>query len=156
MNSISYQLDVLRYSNEYDFAEIENKAFDKLWIYSTNTHSGELGLVPNTGQMSLISQYPKTANDGKSQDILYSKYHNQHTINYFYNRVVRGFTNTPINIWDINQINKSVNTEVVKFHGKTMLEPLRTTIPTIRLEQTKESRLRYVFHLGESKFEEES
>jgi hypothetical protein len=156
MNSISYQLDVLRYSNEYDFAEVENKAFDKLWIYSMNTHSGELGLVPNTGQMSLISKYPKTAPDGKSQDILYSKYHNQHTINYFYNRVSRRFTNTPITIWDINQINKTVNTDVVKFYGKNMLEPLRTTVPTIRLEQTKESRLRYVFHLGESKFEEES
>jgi len=156
MTSISFQLDVLRYSNEYDFAEVENKAFDKLWIYSMNTHSGELGLVPNTGQMSLISQYPKTSPDGKKQDILYSKFHNQHTINYFYNRVYRPYTNTPINFWDINQINKSVNTDIVKFYGKNMLEPLRTSVPTIRLEQTKESRLRYVFHLGESKFEEES
>jgi hypothetical protein len=155
LNSISFKLDVLRYHNQYDFAEVGGKAFDKLWISSQNTHSGELRLVENTGQLSLISKYPKTATDGSYQEILYSKFHNDYSINYFYNRVVKKIANVPLWIWDKNQINKEVSLASVKFSGKNVLEPIRTTVPSIRLQQDKESRFRYNFNLGISKFEEE-
>lgn len=155
MNTVAYKMDVLRYHNEYDFAEVEG-GFDKLWISSVNTNSGELHLVPNTGQLSLISKYPKTAANGSFQEVLVSKSHNEFTVNYFYNRIQKSYTNVPHWIWDKNQIDKTINTNVVKFYGQSILTPLRTPVPSIRLEQSKESRLRYVFHLGTSKFEEES
>lgn len=155
LHTVAYKMDILRYHNEYDFAEVEG-GFDKLWISSTNTNSGELHLVPNTGQISLISKYPKTASDGSYQEVLVSKSHNEFSVNYFYNRLKHSFTNNPPWLWDVNQINKTINTNVVKFYGQSILTPLRTTVPSIRLEQSKESRLRYVFNLGLSKFEEES
>lgn len=153
LNSISYQADALRYSNEYDFANVDSIVFNKLWIHSQNQNSGELHLVKNTGALSQISLYPKTDSNNRYQEILVSKKDNEHTINYFYNRVARAFTNAPLWMYDENQIEKSVNTEIIKFKGKPILENIRTRVPIIRLSQDKESRFRYVFHLGVSKFE---
>ena len=140
-----------RYHNEYDVAQIDNKPFNKAWIYSPFTNSGQLNLVPNTGVLSLISQYPKTNVDNTQQDILVTKVHNEYTFNYFYNRMLTHKANQSQWLWDKNQINKVVNKEIVKFGGKTVLEPLRSNTFSVRLQQDKDSRLRYSINLLSSK-----
>lgn len=152
LNSLMYQAEAIRYSNEYDYSVADSTIFNKLWIHSMNTNSGELRLVKNTGSLSLISKYPKTAVDDSYQEILVSKHHNDYTINYFYNRIHKNFTHNPPWKWDFNQIEKTINQEAVKFRGKNILEVLRSKVPTIRLTQDEESRFRYIFNVGISKF----
>lgn len=151
LKTVGFEMEVMRYSNEYDTAQIEDKPFNKMWIYSPLTNSGELRLVPNTGQLSLISKYPITAKDGTYQEVLVTKVGSEYTTNYFYNRMISHKANTPQWFWDRNQIDKTINTEIVKFSGKSVLEPLRSKVFTVRLEQDIETRLRYSINMLSSK-----
>lgn len=151
LKSVGFDMDVVRYHGEYDTAVIDDKPFNKAWIYSTHTNSGELNLVPNTGVLSQISNYPKTSADNTKQEILVTKVGSEYTFNYFYNRILTHKSNNPYWIWDKNQINKTVNNEVVRFGGKSVLEMMRSNTFTVRLEQSNESRLRYNINLLASK-----
>jgi len=151
LKTVGIEMEVTRYHNEYDAAQIYDKPFNKMWIYSPFTNSGELRLVPNTGQLSLISKYPITAKDGSYQEILVTKVHNQYTTNYFYNRMLSHKSNNPCWIWDRNQIDKKINQDIVKFSGKTVLELMRSNVFSVRLQQDIESRLRYSVNMLSSK-----
>jgi len=151
LKTVGFEMEVSRYHNEYDAAQIDDKPFNKMWLYSPFTNSGELRLVPNTGQLSLISKYPITAKDGSYQEILITKVGSEYTTNYFYNRMLSHKSNSPTWLWDKNQINKTINTDIVKFSGKTTLEMMRSNVFTVRLEQSIESRLRYAINLLSSK-----
>lgn len=151
LKTVGFEMDVTRYHNEYDTAQIDDKPFNKMWIYSPFTNSGELRLVPNTGQLSLISKYPITAKDGSYQEVLTTKVHNEYTTNYFYNRMLSNKTNQNVWVWDRNQIDKKINTDIVKFSGKNVLEPMRSNVFTVRLEQSIETRLRYTIQMLSSK-----
>jgi hypothetical protein len=151
LKSVGFDMDVVRYHNEYDTAVIDDKPFNRAWIYSPHTNSGELNLVVNTGVLSQISQYPKTSADHNSQEILVTKVGSEWTLNYLYNRVLTHKANQVQWFWDKNQIDKKVNTELVKFGGKTTLEPMRSSVFSVRLEQSAESRLRYSINLLASK-----
>lgn len=149
--SIGMQMQTLRYHNEYDVAEIKNKPINKMWVFSPNTHSGELRLIPNTGQLSFISKYPKTDPQGRYQEILTTENDGEWSVNYFYNRVLMASTNTPRMFWDANQIDKTINYDLVTFKGKNVLEPLRSNFLTVRLQADDDTRLRRVIDLLASK-----
>ena len=151
LKSIGIDCEIYRYHNEYDMASINDKPINKMVIYSQNTNSGNLNLINNTGQISFISKYPITSSDNKQQDILTTLSDGVWAINYFYNRILKFATNVPAMNWDENQIISSVNTDLVKFGGKNILEPFRTNKPTIRLQQDAESRLRYIINLTSAK-----
>jgi hypothetical protein len=151
LKSVGFDMDVVRYHSEYDMAQIDNKTFNKAWISSPYTHSGQLNLVPNTGVLSLISQYPKTSADNTEQDILITKVGSEFTFNYFYNRLLSHKSNNPQWIFDKNQINKTVNKEIVKFGGKSVLEMMRSSVFSVRLQQDNDSRLKYSINLLTSK-----
>lgn len=151
LKSIGIDCEVYRYHNEYDLANINDKPINKMVMYSQNTNSGNLNLINNTGQISFISKYPITSSDNNQQDILTTLNDGVWNINYFYNRILKFATNVPAMNWDENQIISSVNTDLVKFGGKNILEPFRTNKPTIRLQQDAESRLRYIINLTSAK-----
>jgi hypothetical protein len=147
LKTVKWQMDVRRYHNEYDWSEIENKPLNKLNIWSKFSNSGNLHLKHNTGQIALVSQYPKTALDGSYQEVLVSRNHNDYSVNYFYNRLLKNNTNNPQWLWDKNQILKTVNTNVVKFGGKTVLETMKSNVFNIQLQQDETSLLRYTIDL---------
>lgn len=147
IKSVKWQMDVRRYHNEYDWSEIENKPLNKLNIWSKFSNSGMLHLKNNTGQISLISQYPKTAVDGSYQEVLVSRNHNDYSVNYFYNRMLKTNMNNPQWFWDKNQITKSINTNVIKFSGKNVLETMKSNLFNIMLQQDETSLLRYTIDL---------
>lgn len=148
VNSINFNLNTRRYHDDYDWSEIENKPMSSVVIYNNTANSGELRLVNNTGQTNLISRYPKTALDGRSQEILTSYKEEQWFINYFYNRVVDNNQNKPLWLWDDNQINKIINTDAVKFKGKSVLENIKGMFANVRLTQDVETQFQYVYRFG--------
>lgn len=111
-------------------------------------------MVPNTGQLSFISKYPKTSADGTYQEILTTENDGEWSINYFYNRVLNNNTNTPKMFWDANQIDKTINYNLVRFTGKTVLEPMRSNFLTVRLQADDDTRVRRVIDLLASKTNE--
>jgi len=147
LKSITWQGTTRRYHNEFDYAEIEDKPMNKLRIFSDYTHSGDLNLVFNTGQISLISKYPRTASNGNSQEVLVSRVGHNYKVNQFYNRVLKPNYNKPLWFWDDNQILRNTNTEIVKFGGKTVLETMKSNVFRILLQQDAESRLKYTIDL---------
>lgn len=151
LKTVGMQFEVQRYHNEFDVAEIEDKPFNKMWVWSPLTNSGELHPVINTGQISQISAYPKTAPDGTYQEVLITKNHSEYTVNYIYNRIIKRNLNNPPWNWDINQIDKTINTDVVVFGGKNILENMRSNVFTVRLQQDSDTRLRYIFNMFASK-----
>jgi hypothetical protein len=147
LTSVDWLGDIRRYHNEFDWAEIEGKPFNKLNIWSKFTNSGDLELIPNTGQLSLLSKYPKTSPDGATQQVLVSRNEDRYSVNYFYNRILKSNSNNPHFNWDRNQILKEVNTDIVKFTGKSVLEVLKSNLFHVKLQQDADSRLRYTLDI---------
>lgn len=148
MDSISLSTNTRRYHDSYDWVELENRPISAVTVYNNVANSGELRLVNNTGSLGLVSKYPKTAADGKSQEILTTYKNEQWFSNYLYNRVIDNNRNNPLWLWDANQINKTLNTEVIKFKGKPVLEKLKGPYFNVRLTQDQESRFQYVYRFS--------
>ena len=148
MDSLSINLNTRRYHDSFDWAELENRPLSSVTIYNNVANSGELRMVNNTGQLGLISQYPKTAQNGAYQEILTTYKSEQWFINYFYNRVVDNNRNNPLWIWDANQMNKTLNKDVIKFKGKPVLEKMKGLFFNVRLTQDTESRFQYVYRFS--------
>lgn len=148
VDSINFNLNVRRYHDRYDWAEMENKPMSAITVYNNIANSGELRMVNNTGNLNLLSQYPKTALNGKSQEILTTYKNEQWFVNYFYNRVLDNNLNKPLWLWDENQVNKTINTDVVKFSGKPVLENMKGLYMNVRLTQDVETRFQYVYRFG--------
>jgi len=148
LDSLSFNSNTRRYHGKYDWAELQNKPFSSLVIYNNLSNTGKLELVNNSGAASLISKYPKTSDDKNTQQILATYKNDNWFINYFYNRVLNSDTNNPLWIWDANQINKTINSDIVKFGGKKILEKMKGLYFNIRLTQDQESRYQYIYRFG--------
>jgi len=148
LDSLSINLNTRRFHDRYDWVELENRPLSAITIYNNVANSGELRMVNNTGQLGLISQYPKTAKNGSYQEILTTYKNEQWFINYFYNRVVDNNRNNPLWIWDNNQVNKTLNTDIIKFKGKPVLEKMKGHFFNVRLTQDVESRFQYIYRFS--------
>jgi hypothetical protein len=120
-------------------------------IFNTRQDSGNLNLDFNTGQINLISKYPITAPDLRSQRVLVTNYEDKYTVNYFYNRVIRINYNNPTRRWDDLQIMRTQTTDSVKFSGKSVLEYLSPVNATVQLIQDKDTHFRYLINILVSK-----
>lgn len=134
LESISWNAQLKRYHNEYDFAPIEGNPFSAVTIYNNYENSGRLIPIKNNGTLSQLSKYPKT-NNNNTQDVLVSYDNYRYNVNYFYNRVNSNSNNQPIWRWDENQIDKTINNRAVSFYGKSSLERLKGNFFMIRLER---------------------
>jgi len=134
LEDISWNAQLRRNHNEYDFAVIKANPFTAVTIYNNYENSGRLIPVISNGTLSQLSRYPITGKDN-SQQILasYDKY--RYNINYFYNRTKSNTNNQPIWIWDENQIYKTINPKAVSFYGKSTLERLKGDFFIVRLER---------------------
>jgi len=149
LKDISYYLDAKKNSGQYDYSELRNEGFNKAWVYNNRANSGELNLIPNTGLLSLLSQYPNMLSPTQ-QEILYSDTRGKHRFNYFFDRVKNDMSNEPIWKWDLNQIHKELNPDALSFTSKPTLEYIRGDWFSIRLQQDIRTDLRYEFKWLES------
>lgn len=134
LEDLSWNAQLRRYHNEYDYAPIEANPFDAVTIYNDYENSGRL--IPNlsNGTLSQQSKYPKTNSDN-TQEVLVNYDDYRYNMNYFYNRVKSNRNNQPIWIWDENQIEKMVNPKAVSFYGKPTLERMQGNYFIVRLER---------------------
>lgn len=156
LNTLGFNTQIRRYHNRFDYAEIVDKPISSIQVWGMNTNSGELRLVNNTGSINLISQYPKTASNGQSQEVLTTFKSDMWYTNYFYNRVSRLGTNNPQWFWDDNMVKKDINFGVIKFGGKSILEKMKGTYFNVLLKQDTESRMRYMVNMTWTKEQTET
>lgn len=148
LDSVEFNITTRRFHDRYDWAEIENSPISSVVIYNNTANSGELKLINNTGVLNLLGKYPLTATNGTNQEILTTHKTDSWFINYFYNRVLDSNRNLPLWKWDVNQINKTINYDIVKFKGKPILEKMKGLFFNVRLKQDQESRFQYIYKFG--------
>ena len=140
LDSVSLFTEAKRYHNEYDWAINPEITFDKSMIHNNIVCSGYLNLIPQKNNLTNVKNYPITRPNG-SQDILISNKDNfRWNYNYFYNRVRDNISNIPFINYDKNQIEKYVNTDIVRFNGKRVLDRLEGDSFFNRLSYYKDSR----------------
>lgn len=147
LETFSYDLDVRRYHNDYDYAENKYIGFEEAMIWNNSNNSGKLKLdLQRT--LSQLSKYPKT--QGDTQTILQSSQDSVFTFNYFYNRVKNDKSGLPLFTWDENQIEKQLNAQAVSFYNKRVLERLKGAVFLINLKSS-ETQHKKIFKIAKTK-----
>ena len=134
LEDISWNAQLRRHHNEYDFALIEENPFTTVTVHNNYENSGNLIPVINNGAISQLSSYPITKIDN-TQEVLVSYDNYKYNMNYFYNRVNSNRNNQPIWLADENQIDKTINSKAVSFYNKKTLERLKGNFFMVRLER---------------------
>jgi len=135
---VNYWLDVRKYYNKYDFADIVGVGFNKAWIYNTQQNTGDIDLVYhqiNNRRLSL--QYPK--HNQTSISILQTEVHGEWSFNYLYNNIRNEKSALPVWQYDNVQINKIINHQLMDYRN-TRKDRLRGDYFIVRLQQDVESR----------------
>ena len=147
LSSISAWVMSHRYHNEYDIAELRKHSFNKALIYNNTNNSGWLDL-----------RYEDNFNKGKypiqidalTQAIPVSHVDEKLNMNYFFNRTRNQELNTPILLWDDNEINFNLNPTAISFTGKKVLERIRGDWEKVRFIQDKSSLFKQIFKWAEN------
>ena len=152
INNIELWTEAKRYHNDYDYYTNPGITFNKSVLYNTIHCSGTLNLVPLTTNYMSAKDFPKT-NLNNTQDIgIRTGGTLIWTYDYFYNRVKNGTSNIPFLIQDSNQIKKYVNSQIVSFKGKPLLERMVGDWFLNRLTYDKDSRysLSFIFSITDT------
>jgi hypothetical protein len=123
LETITYDMEALRYHNDYDFSETSKIGMDELVVYNNTNNSGLLKLITQTN-VAQNRNYPNTVGNNY-QEILQTNDEGVWNINYFFNRVKNQDSNVNPWIQDDNQIDKELNKKAVSFYGKKVLERMR-------------------------------
>ena len=137
-----------RYHDNFDYAVWRKKSFNKLVVYNQTNNSGLLHL--NYDDSMNKSKYPKQISSTE-QGIQASHVDESLNINYFYNRVRKEENHVPIWNSDENEINKTLDSRVISFNSKRVLERLRGDWFIVRMIQDSESRFKQYFKFMVSK-----
>lgn len=137
LNSLSLNIEAKRYLNHYDDSVQPNVGVTDLMIYNSKNNSGKLALHAQK-TLSADRKYPYIEDD--KQHILTTFTNGEQHINYFYNRLLNENSNVPMFQRDENNILKNVDSRIVKFSGKRVLERLTGKNFIVQLSNTLDSR----------------
>lgn len=130
LQNVSFWTEAKKFHNSYDFAYDRHITFNKATIYNTYGNSGNLNLIPQK-TLSQITKYPITR--GNSQDILITNQDFNWTFNNIHDRTLNQDGVLSAWISDENEIEKSINNDLVRFGGKKILSYLRGDYFIVRL-----------------------
>lgn len=137
----SYRLNVRRYVNEYDYHYYDEN-FDKMVFYNDRESSGLLRLVtqePNS--LKQLIDFPKFTSTGI--DIIATNQDYTWSVNYFFDNLKENHTQ-PIWTNALNNVDKDLNNEAFNYNP-SFKNHIRGQYLLIRMEQSKESRLKFIF-----------
>lgn len=146
LETVHYWLDVRKYYEKYNFANVPGYGFSKAFVYNDQQNSGQLNLVTqvdNDLRQHLI--YPKYNID--SVDILQTEINGEWSFNYLYNMLKNERSGLPPWLYDCNQIEKGLNTKIFDYRS-IMKDYLRGDYFSVRLVQDVESRFKMLFRFA--------
>lgn len=147
LTSVSAWVMSHRYHDDYNLVELRKNSFNRALIYNNTNNSGwlELNYEDNFNK----SKYPIAINN-VTQGIPVSHVDEKLNLNYFFNRTRNQDLNTPILLWDDNEIGFDLNPSAVSFTGKRVLERIRGDWQKVRFIQDKSSLFKQIFKWAEN------
>jgi hypothetical protein len=142
LEDIEYWMDVRKYYNKYDFANVYGYGFNKAFIYNSQQNSGQLNLIhQKDNDLRQEMAYPNY--NTSSIDILQSEINGKWSFNYLYNLIRNEKGGLPIWIYDCNQIMKSLDNRLLDYRS-SYKDRLRGDYFILRLQQDQESRFKMI------------
>lgn len=143
MQSIEYMLDVRKYYDKYDYADIYGIGFNQAIVYNNHQNSGLLNLHhQKENDARQLINYPKHNNN--SIDILQSCIDNKWSFNYLYNLIRSDRSGLPVWNFDISQVEKVIDHRLLDYRP-TFKDRLRGSYFKVQLSNTLESRYKFIF-----------
>lgn len=145
INSIEFNLDVIRYHNEFDAYYDRYTTFNKAIISNSYQTTGILNLIPNNpNQLSLATIYPKLSETG--YDILVTNSEDVWRFNNFFDIAANDRNNLPLFLLDCNNVDKKLNTKAIDYKKiDTNKSLIRARANTVRLINDAESNKHFIF-----------
>lgn len=149
VETVSYWMDVRKYTNKYDYTNVFAKSFNKAYIYNDFQNTGLLELTPqNVNDRTQVRNFPNY--NGQSTGILQSKVNNKWSFNHIYNAVKNEKAGLPHWLNDIVNINKEVNTTQLDMTARRK-DRIRGEYFLTRLIQDNDSRFKMLFRIQTNK-----
>lgn len=142
---INFDLEVLRYHNEFDWATVRNITFNKAIVFNQRQCSGLLELiVKNEENLEDTGRYPEITPNSIKIDITNSN--NTWNFNQFYDNVNSQISNVPIWLNDCANVNRRLNPKAFDFYsGEDNNALIKGQQTQIRLINDKESNYKFIF-----------
>lgn len=149
LQDINYWLDVRKYYNRYDVADVKNVGYNKVFVYNNYQNTGQLNLIAKTGNdLSQEFEYPK--HNATTIDILQTEEVGRYSFNYLYNALKSDSNGIPIWINDANEIHKSLNQGILNMSARFQ-DRLQGDYFLVRLQQDAESRYKMIHRFSTDK-----
>lgn len=149
INSIEYNLDVIRNHNEFDRFYNNTVTFNKALIYNNRQTTGWLNLkVNDPDNLSISTQFPALSADGI--DVLVTNSEDMWRFNDFYDISINQRNNVPLFSYDCANVNKVLNSKAINYSKiDTEKQPMRQHVAKIRFVNDLESNYNFVFNFGQ-------
>lgn len=149
LHSIEYWMDVRKYYNKYDFADVYGFGFNKAIVYNMQNNSGLLNLIhQKENNINQLIQFPKF--NTNSVDVLQTEQHGKWSFNGFNNLIKNERSGLPLWIYDCAQVDKSLDNRLLDFRNN-FKDRLRGDYFLVRLIQDLESRYKFLFRFAADK-----
>jgi hypothetical protein len=143
LQDINYYLDVRKYYNTFDFADIYGHGFNKAWVYNNDQNSGELRLnFQDKNKLSQLLQYPR--HNANNIEILQTEQHGRWSFNYIYNLIRNEKSGLPVWIHDCANVEKFLDSRLLNYKNNYK-DRIRGQYFLVRLSQDIESRFKMIF-----------
>ena len=142
---LAFDVDVLRYHNEYDWSYKRDITFNKAIVFNQRQCSGLLELVvKNEEDLSSTGKYPLITD--KSIKVEVTNSNNVWNLNHFWDNVDSQTNNVPIWLLDCSNVMKTLNPRAFNFYrGEQMNAEIRGQYVAVRYIQDVESRFKFIF-----------
>lgn len=149
LNSVEYNLDVIRYHNEYDTFFNRTKSFNKAIIYNDNQTSGLLTFkVADPENLAESFEYPKLTLQG--YEVLITNSENIWHFNDFFDVSKNQLNNLPLFNYDCNNVNKKLNPIALNYDKPDFDRAgIRSRQSKIRLIQDVESNYKFLLNFSQ-------
>jgi hypothetical protein len=150
LHDVKYALEVKKYYNKYDVADVKDVGYNKVSIYNNSQNTGQLNLIPRkVNNLAQETMYPK--HNPASIDILQTEEAGYYSFNHIYNAVkVDGAGGIPIWLNDANEIHKTLNQSVLNMRSQYK-DRLQGDYFMVRLQQDIESRYKMIHRFSINK-----
>jgi hypothetical protein len=142
LETVEFMLDVRKFYNQFDSADVYGVGFNKAYIYNTQQSSGQIILHhQKNNDMRQQVLYPKY--NTNSTEILQTEINGLWSFNAFYNIVRNEKSILPVFKWDPSNIEKTFNNDLLDYTSRWK-DRLRGDYFKVNLTQDAESRFKFI------------
>lgn len=147
INSIEFNLDVIRYHNEFDAFYSRTKTFNKAMISNNHQTTGWLNFIINNPEdLTLTNSYPKRSANGL--DILVTNSEDMWRFNDFFDISINQQNNLPLFTYDCANVNMQLNAKAVNYDKIDInKQGIRNRMARIRFVNDVESNYHFILNL---------